>query len=38
MLRKSFLVALILAALAMTGCTKKEEPKKISLEKKKPLQ
>jgi len=34
MLRKSFLIALVLAALAMAGCTKKEEPKKISLEKK----
>lgn len=34
MLRKSFLIALIAAALAIAGCTKKEEPKKISLENK----
>ena len=34
MLRKSVLMALILVALAMSGCVKKEEPKKISLEKK----
>ena len=34
MLRKSLLIALILFAMAIAGCIKREEPKKISLEKK----
>lgn len=38
MLRKPFPIALILVALVMAGCIKREGPKKISLEKKKPLQ
>jgi len=34
MLRKPFLIALILIVMAIAGCIKREEPKKISLEKK----
>ena len=33
MLRKQILIALILVAMAIAGCIKREEPKKISLEK-----
>lgn len=37
MMRRPFLIVLILIAMAMAGCIKREEPKKISLEKKETL-